>query len=130
MMSEYLVYHDCGKPYCLTKNEKGNHFVDHAEKSSEIYLDYISNNQIVANLIKDDMVIHTETAEVIDQYLKVWTKKDAFSLVLSSISELHANSEHFEGGMNSLSFKMKWKQIDKRGRQIINYWKSKDGLCI
>ena len=31
-----LFFHDIGKPYCFTEDEKGGHFYSHAKKSSEI----------------------------------------------------------------------------------------------
>ncbi len=41
----------------------------------------------------------------------------ATSLLISALSEVHANASMF-GGIESTSFKIKWKQIDKRGRQV------------
>ena len=64
------------------------------------------------------VVIHTATAEEIDKKLEEdWTEQDACTLLLAALAEIHSNAKMF-GGIDSTSFKMKWKQLDRRGKQI------------
>ena len=53
-------------------------------------------------------------AEAVPEFAKM---PEAISLLLVALSEIHANAEMF-GGIESTSFKIKWKQIDKRGNAI------------
>jgi len=41
----------------------------------------------------------------------------AATLLLTGLAEIHANADMF-GGIESTSFKMKWKQINRRGKKI------------
>lgn len=131
----YLRCHDCGKPACRTVDADGKiHFPNHAEVSKQTFLscDYprlhLSPEEklIVANLIGWDMVIHTSTAEEIQNYLdNVWDIQDACTLLLAAISELHSNARLF-GGTDTNSFKAKLKTLDRRGNQICkHYFKEK-----
>lgn len=62
------------------------------------------------------MCLHTDSSEQIDFNLKnVWSKKDAYTLLLVSLCEIHSNASMF-GGIESVSFKSKWKKIDQRGK--------------
>lgn len=116
----YTVFHDIGKPFCLEIDSDGKrHFPNHAEVSKQVWQS-ISDNQIVADLIGDDMIIHTASAIEIDEYLKKWDIKYAITLLLTSLAEIHANASMF-GGIESISFKMKFKQVEKRGNQICKY---------
>lgn len=117
-IAAYTLYHDCGKPLCRIVDSEGKaHFPDHAEVSRRTYL-AATGDTVVANLIGWDMVIHTATAEEIAMRLQsVWTPKDAVTLLLASLSEVHSNARMF-GGIESVSFKSKWKTIEKRGKQI------------
>lgn len=78
---------------------------------------------MVADLIGNDMVMHTIKADELDTLLKSGklTKPDAFTLMLVAFSELHANCEMF-GGVTTTSFKIKYKQLDKRGKQVLAYF--------
>lgn len=38
--------------------------------------------------------------------------------LIAGLSEIHANASMF-GGIDSTSFKIKWKQISKRGKKIL-----------
>lgn len=112
----YAIHHDCGKPFCRTVDENGKvHFPNHAQVSYETWLK-VSDDQIVANLILNDMKIHTMKAEGIEDFCK--DKRSACTLLLSGLAEVHSNARMF-GGIESDSFKIKWKQIDRRGKQII-----------
>lgn len=116
-MQLYCMYHDCGKPYCRIVDEHGkNHFPNHAEVSKEIFL-HVGGDKNVANLIGWDMILHSENAETIQKYLQEWSPRETMILLVAAVAEIHSNARLF-GGMESTSFKIKWKQIDKRGRQI------------
>lgn len=115
-VKNYTTYHDCGKPYCLVVGDDNKrHFPDHARISKKTYLRYFPDDHVTANLIGWDMVLHTATAEEINSI--GWSKKDACTLLVVALAELHSNATMF-GGINSTSFKIKWKKIDKRGRML------------
>lgn len=114
---QYTTYHDCGKPYCRMVDESGVHFPNHTEVSQYIW-GCVGGDQKVGYLISQDMVIHTATAEEIAKKIETqWSAQDAATLLLVSLAELHSNASMF-GGIDSVSFKMKWKQLDRRGKQI------------
>lgn len=123
----YLLHHDCGKPLCKTIEDGKTHFPNHAQVSKETWLS-VGGDPIIANLIGWDMILHTANASEIDEYLKVWTKQDAYTLLLASLSELHSNAKMF-GGTTSDSFKIKFKQIDRRGKQICKFFKENTCIC-
>lgn len=114
IIKRYNVFHDCGKPFCLTVVDGKRHFPNHAEISKSVYLE-TWGDKIVANLIGWDMVFHTETAEQIKE--RNLSKQDSLTLLVTAVAELHSNAEMF-GGIESESFKIKWKKIDKRGRAL------------
>ena len=117
IIEEYNVLHDCGKPFCLEIDEEGKrHFPNHASVSRDTYLKLPDSNLIVANLIGWDMAMHTYTAEEIGN-LNL-SKANAYTLLVTALAELHSNSVMF-GGIDSISFKSKWKKIDRRGNMII-----------
>lgn len=66
------------------------------------------------------MVIHTASAQEIDQYLQIWAPQDACTLLLAALAELHSNAKLF-GGSDTTSFKSKFKQIERRGNQICKF---------
>lgn len=116
----YNIYHDCGKPFCIEYDEEGKrHFPNHAEVSKQTFLE-IDGNEIVADLIGSDMDIHTKTADEIKAMN--WSKEKAFTLIVTAFAEIHSNAEMF-GGTDSVSFKMKWKKVDKRGKMLYNLHK-------
>lgn len=115
-MQEYLLMHDCGKPYCRTVDENGKqHFEDHANVSYEVYKKLFPEKKTICELIKMDMDIHYLKDEGVKEFSQ---HPLALSLLLAGLSEIHANASMF-GGIESTSFKIKWKQIDRRGRAII-----------
>lgn len=117
ILKKYNIYHDCGKPYCITYDENGKkHFPNHAQISKKTWLKYNSKDYIVANLIGWDMCLHTETAQEILKHN--WNVKTTMTLLVTALAELHANASMF-GGIESTSFKIKWKKIDKRGKMLI-----------
>ena len=119
IMKEYLILHDCGKPFCCSLDEEGNnHFKDHAKWSHKIYSLFTQN--IDANVIKElilrDMDIHTIEASDLDDFCRY--KKIAISLLISGLCAIHSNADLF-GGIDSISFKIKLKKLNQRGKQII-----------
>ena len=113
-IEEYTTYHDCGKPYCLTIDDDGKrHFPDHANISYQTWLSAGGSEQ-AAKLMKMDMMIHTMKANDIDEFIK---HPEAITLLLAGLAEIHSNAQMF-GGIESTSFKIKWNQINKRGKAI------------
>ena len=110
----YQIMHDCGKPFCMTYDEQGKkHFANHAQVSYNTWLT-VSDNLDIANLILHDMDIHTIKADDVVDFCKL---PYAMTLLLTGLCEVHSNAEMF-GGVESTSFKIKWKQIDRRGNAI------------
>jgi hypothetical protein len=117
----YTLYHDCGKPYCLQVDEQGKrHFPNHADASCYIW-NLLSDNQLVGRLIQDDMVLHTCSSEELAAKLAIWQIQDACTLLFAAVSEIHANATMF-GGIESVSFKMKFKQLERRGTQLCKHF--------
>jgi hypothetical protein len=117
-IKEYQIMHDCGKPYCITIDEEGRrHFTDHANVSKNTY-SKISDNKIVADLISKDMVFHTIKADEVEEFFNNNSLQTVLTLLVTSFCELHSNASMF-GGIESTSFKIKYKQLDKRGNQVL-----------
>jgi len=114
VIEEYLVYHDCSKPYCQTIDDEGKtHFTGHAELSYAIWLSYGGNHQ-AAKLMKMDMIVHQMKTSEIDEFIK---NPEAATLLLAALSEIHANAALF-GGFDSVSFKIKFKHLNRIGNKI------------
>jgi hypothetical protein len=122
-LQEYAVYHDCGKPYCrqVDENTGRQHFPNHAEASAYVW-SCVGGDDDVGLMIANDMVIHTFSAEEIGMKVaSEWSCGDSVSLLLAALAEVHSNAKLF-GGLSSTSFKMKWKAVERRGRQILKHW--------
>lgn len=117
IIKEYTVMHDCGKPYCLEIDENGKrHFPNHAAVSERTYRALPDSKDEVARLIGLDMLLHTATAEEVNALnLSI---SDAFTLLLTAFAEVHSNASMF-GGTDSISFKSKWKKLDRRGKMLV-----------
>lgn len=115
-IKHYNIWHDCGKFACLTIDENGKrHFPNHAEKSKEIFLEHISSDQTIARLIGLDMIMHTESYEqIMERNLDI---KNICTLLITALAELHSNAKMF-GGIESDSFKIKWKRLEKLGKKL------------
>lgn len=118
IVRDYLIYHDCGKPFCRTVDDEGKqHFYNHAEISYNRWLRYSDNKQI-ANLIRSDMDIHTLPIGCVDEFKK---RPEAITLLLSALCEIHSNSTAADplAGIESTSFKIKWKRINQIGKRLM-----------
>lgn len=112
----YNTYHDCGKHICKTIDTEGKaHYPNHAEASKQAWLAH-GGNTVIGNLIGLDMIMHTENKEEIKaRNLPI---KDLMTLWLTAIAEIHANAQMF-GGIESTSFKIKFKKLDKIGKWLM-----------
>lgn len=111
---EYALFHDCGKPFCLQLDGNGKrHFPNHAQKSYETWLECGGDKQI-AELIRMDMDIHTLKEEGIAEFAN---RTEAITLLIAGLAEIHGNAQMF-GGIDSISFKIKWKHINGKGNKI------------
>ena len=121
-LNQYQIYHDCGKPFCLTIDEEGkSHFPNHAEVSSIIWRS-LGKPEIETYLMAHDMDIHLLKSENLDEFCNL---PHALTLLLTGFCEIHSNSSMF-GGIDSTSFKIKWKKINKLGNKIIQSIKLKE----
>lgn len=125
LMGEYHLFHDCGKPFCRTIDEEGRqHFPDHANISKRIWLEAGGDPEI-GELIGMDMDAHLLKAEDIAEFA---ARPQARALLLTALAEIHANAALF-GGIASTSFKIKWKHLDKRGRQVLDHMAKAETLA-
>lgn len=115
IIKAYNIFHDCGKPKCHIVDDHGkSHFPNHAEVSKEVWNSHF-DNETVGNLIGLDMLLHTATAdEIVGMNLNI---KDSMTLLITALAEIHSNAEMF-GGIESDSFKIKWKKLDRRGKML------------
>lgn len=114
-MAEYHVFHDVGKPACRTVDADGRqHFPDHAAASARVWRE-AGGDEEVAHLIASDMDIHLLKGEGVEAFAR---RPEACALLLTGLAEITANASMF-GGIESTSFKIKFKNLDKRGRAIV-----------
>jgi peptidyl-tRNA hydrolase len=124
VMADYHVFHDCSKPIVLQIDEDGRrHFPDHASASRKAWID-AGGSAEVGDLIGMDMDVHLLKDEGVAAFS---LRPEAGALLLTALSEIHANASMF-GGVESTSFKMKWKQVDKRGRAILKAISAREAL--
>lgn len=111
---QYALFHDCGKPFCLEIDNNGKrHFPNHAQISYQTWLT-AGGDEEIANLIHMDMDIHLLKEDGIAEFA---SRKEAITLLLAGLAEIHGNAKMF-GGIDSTSFKIKWKHINSRGNRI------------
>jgi hypothetical protein len=115
VLKQYHIFHDIGKPYCLTIDDEGRrHFYNHAEVSYQVWKS-TGGCEEIGLLIRSDMDIHLLKSEDVESFS---SRSEAITLLLTGLSEVHANASLF-GGIENTSFKIKLKHIEKRGKQII-----------
>lgn len=113
-LAKYTIFHDCGKPYCREVDEEGRvHFPEHSKVSGDTWRTF-SDDERVERLIRMDMDIHLIKAKGVPEFSE---RPEAVSLMLTGLAEVHANADMF-GGIESTSFKIKQKQIKRRGRAV------------
>lgn len=117
----YCIYHDIGKCFCLEIDENGKrHFPNHSEISYNKWLELSDTNipdrYLIADLIRYDMLFHSEKAE--DILAKNLPSEILCTLMLAALAAIHANADSF-GGRESDSFKIKLKALDKRAKAIL-----------
>lgn len=111
----YTVLHDCGKPYCLEIDSDGKkHFPNHADVSYRTFSE-IFDDKVAADLIRHDMDIHLLKSDGVESFCQ---NEHCLTLLLVGLAEIHSNAKMF-GGLDSTSFKIKWKNLNQRGKQII-----------
>lgn len=116
----YLEHHDCGKPFVVIEDDTGRaHFPDHAAKSADIWRQ-VGGAKVEARLMERDMELHTMGADAVPAFAG---DLDAPLLLIAALGSLWANAADF-GGVESSSFKMKLKHIDRRGRAICKAWEA------
>ena len=119
LMELYQVFHDCGKPLCLSIDSDGRqHFPDHAKVSRARWLECsdLSDEALeIADLIGMDMDVHLLKADRVEEFA---SRRQALPLLLTALSEIHSNAQMF-GGIGSPGFKTKFKKIDRLGSRII-----------
>jgi hypothetical protein len=70
------------------------------------------------------MVFHTIKSDEVEDFVKSNSIETVLTLLVTTLCELHSNATMF-GGIESTSFKIKFKQLDKRGKQVLNLLKNK-----
>lgn len=114
VVKDYLEWHDCGKPFCITDSSGRISFPDHAAVSEKMFTD-AGGKAESARLIGLDMVFHiTKPAEILDLDLDTNTMA---TLMLSAWAALFANAAMF-GGRESESFKIKQSQLIARCKKV------------
>ena len=114
VVDRYAYYHDCGKPLVAEFRGGKMHFTGHEWYSEYVYKGFLRNDRAVIRLIKNDMLIHRSRACDVE---KIKALRERMALLIVSLSEVHANAELF-GGVDSESFRIKWKKVNTRGRAL------------
>jgi len=116
VLDKYTIFHDCGKPNCRIIDKEGkHHFPNHAQISSFVWMSLFEDEMEIADLIARDMEIHTMSADNVPKFCR--DPKTARMLTVVGLAELHSNAGMF-GGIESTSFKIKYKQWNRRAKQV------------
>ena len=106
---------NCAKPLVLQIDEDGRrHFPGHAKAAEQVWL-AVGGNPVSARLMGMDMDAHLLKADGIHEFAD---RPEAVTLLLTALAEVHSNAAMF-GGVDSDSFKIKTKHLEKRGRQVV-----------
>lgn len=133
IISTYNRFHDGSKSFVLTVDENGKrHFPNHAVVSEQLFREATNvileasvidgghrgdnsagDNYTTASLIGLDMMFHSGDVD--------WTLpiKTLTTLMITAFAEIHSNAKQFPGGIESTSFKIKYKRLDKLGKRLI-----------
>lgn len=115
LLKDYHIYHDCGKPFCRTVDENGKqHFPNHAQVSYDTWINAGGDEQ-TGWYILHDMDFHILKG---DDIINLMKDPRAVNLLLTAWCEIHANSQMF-GGIESTSFKIKRKALEKHTKNLI-----------
>lgn len=118
VMKHYLIYHDCGKPFCREVDADGKqHFPNHAQVSHDTWMRHAGTEEDrqIGRLILHDMDAHTIKGDAIQEFIE---RPEAPSLILAALAEIHSNAAWL-GALDSDQFKIKWKRLDKVGRRLV-----------
>ena len=116
VLKAYHIYHDCGKPLCLTVVDGKRQYPHHAAVSAEQYLRIFPTEGFTAALIKNDMNFHIMKG---DDLLKFCKSPFAPILYFTAWAEIAANAEMF-GGTQSESYKIKRSRLIQSGKKLLN----------
>ena len=112
----YSINHDCGKHLVKIVDDNGKvHYPSHEESSCNYWLEHFPEETTISWLILNDMFFHTCSAKDLEK--TSLSEQDLFTLLITALAEIHANAELF-GGIDSTSFKIKYKQLERRGNQL------------
>lgn len=144
LVDRYLTLHDAGKPDVVTVDEQGRRrFPGHGQRSPRVYLDTYRPADSPAGDAADDPAagsgagprggvgardVHARVAELIAHDMDIHLLKaagvEAFCAnpnavvhLLAGLAEVTSNAAMF-GGVDSTSFKIKYKQLVSRGNAI------------
>lgn len=125
-LKNYHVYHDLGKPFCKVVDENGRqHFPNHAQVSYNTWIN-AGGDEETAWYILHDMDFHLLKTNELDDLLN---DPRAVNLLLTAWCEVHANSQMF-GGIESTSFKIKRKSLEKHTKALYNLLIDKGLLTV
>ena len=135
----YLIYHDCGKAFCDPSTEERK-FPNHAAVSASVwgYMFAVGKNtpmrahhERIALLMGFDMFLHTTKPSNLKACLTgnfehvEFLNENWYILLVAALAEIHANADQF-GGIDSDSFKIKWKRLNKSGEILCDHYLNKD----
>lgn len=72
-------------------------------------------NDEICSLIKNDMVAHLIKPSQFEDFMNIENYK---ILLITALCEIHSNAEMF-GGIDSTSFKIKYKKLNRLGKNIV-----------
>lgn len=117
IIKTYTIYHDIGKPLCKSIDDSGkSHYPNHAAISKKAFLAACPNRKLEAKLIGLDMLLHTNSWDNIDSF-NLPTQTLA-TLLIVAFAEIHSNAFATDG-LDSTSFKIKYKKLDRIGKKIV-----------